>query len=180
MTKEMNAYIWENADKFMSKHRAERESMNQINHPKHYNTGKIEVIEFIEDQNLGYHRGNAVKYICRAGRKDPAKTNEDIKKAVWYLDRSIEIAQEKPRRPNDMNPRSEMNTASFKASDILDPVEGSLKFKLPEEQTEYEQAQKAGAAFAVLDEMRKYLLSKKFYMETTRLNDLCKRYKIEL
>lgn len=49
--------------------------------------GKIEVIEFIEDQNLDYHRGNAVKYICRA----PHKGNcvEDIKKAIWYLKRYI-------------------------------------------------------------------------------------------
>lgn len=60
-----------------------------VNHPAHYTSGRIEVIDFIEDQKLGYHLGNAVKYICRAGKKDPAKTAEDLRKAVWYLERYI-------------------------------------------------------------------------------------------
>ena len=61
-----------------------------VNHPSHYTTGKIEVIDFIEDQKLPMHLGNAVKYICRAGRKDPAKTKEDLEKAVWYLQRYVD------------------------------------------------------------------------------------------
>lgn len=60
-----------------------------VNHPSHYTDGKIEVIDFIEDKNLGFHLGNAVKYISRAGKKDPAKTIEDLEKAVWYLERYI-------------------------------------------------------------------------------------------
>ena len=60
-----------------------------VNHPAHYTDGKIEVIEFIEDKGLNFHRGNAVKYISRAGKKDPAKEIEDLKKAVWYLNREI-------------------------------------------------------------------------------------------
>lgn len=63
---------------------------DNVNHPAHYNFGKIEVIDFIEQQHLGFHLGNSVKYISRAGRKDPAKTIEDLKKAVWYLNRQIE------------------------------------------------------------------------------------------
>jgi len=62
---------------------------DMVNNPAHYNTGKIEVIGFIEDQKLGFHLGNAIKYICRAGRKDPDKTREDLEKAVWYLQRYI-------------------------------------------------------------------------------------------
>lgn len=62
-----------------------------VNHPSHYNTGKIEVIDFIEDQKLSFHLGNAVKYICRAGRKDPAKVLEDLEKAVWYIRRYEEF-----------------------------------------------------------------------------------------
>lgn len=58
-----------------------------VNHPSHYNTGKIEVIDFIEDQNLNFHLGNAVKYICRAGKKDPSKLKEDLDKAIWYIKR---------------------------------------------------------------------------------------------
>lgn len=61
-----------------------------VNHPAHYTTGKIEVIDFIEDKNLGFCLGNAVKYVARAGKKDPGKTIEDLQKAVWYINREIE------------------------------------------------------------------------------------------
>jgi hypothetical protein len=63
---------------------------DQVNHPKHYTDGKIEVIDFIEDKNLGFHLGNTVKYIARAGKKDPAKEIEDLRKAQWYLTRKIQ------------------------------------------------------------------------------------------
>lgn len=66
------------------------EDNDQVNHPSHYTTGKIECIDFIEDKELGYHLGNAVKYICRAGKKDPDKTVQDLEKAVWYLNRKIQ------------------------------------------------------------------------------------------
>lgn len=62
---------------------------DNVNHPSHYTDGKIEVIDFIEDKGLNFHRGNAVKYIARAGKKDPAKEVEDLRKAVWYLNREI-------------------------------------------------------------------------------------------
>ena len=65
-----------------------------VNHPSHYTDGKIEVIDFIEDKKLGYHLGNAVKYISRAGKKDPAKEIEDLQKAVWYINRKIEKLME--------------------------------------------------------------------------------------
>ena len=60
-----------------------------VNHPLHYTSGKIETIDFIEDQGLNFHRGNAVKYIVRAGKKDPEKEIEDLKKAAWYINREI-------------------------------------------------------------------------------------------
>lgn len=59
-----------------------------INHPSHYTRGKIEVIDFIEDQQLPYHLGNVIKYIARAGYKGDKL--EDLKKARWYLDRYID------------------------------------------------------------------------------------------
>lgn len=62
---------------------------DSVNHPKHYTDGKIEVIEYIEDKKLGFCLGNAVKYISRAGKKDPDKEIEDLKKAIWYLERRI-------------------------------------------------------------------------------------------
>ena len=60
-----------------------------VNHPSHYTSGKIEVIDFIEDQQLNFHLANALKYICRAGKKNPEKTKEDLEKAVWYIQRYI-------------------------------------------------------------------------------------------
>ena len=57
-----------------------------INHPPHYNTGDIEVIDFIEDKQLGFHLGNVVKYICRESKGNYL---EDLEKAKWYLDREV-------------------------------------------------------------------------------------------
>lgn len=67
-----------------------------VNHPAHYTDGKIEVIDFIEDKALGFHLGNAVKYIARAGKKNPEKYTEDLRKAAWYLNREIENASALP------------------------------------------------------------------------------------
>jgi hypothetical protein len=58
-----------------------------VNHPSHYTFGAIEVIEVIEDWDLGYHLGNAVKYIARSPHK--GSELEDLQKARWYLDRAI-------------------------------------------------------------------------------------------
>ncbi|MBQ1509357.1 MAG: DUF3310 domain-containing protein [Selenomonadaceae bacterium] len=63
-----------------------------VNHPSHYTEGhRIEVIEFLEDWMLPFHLANCIKYICRAGRKDPAKKREDLEKAAWYLERYIAL-----------------------------------------------------------------------------------------
>lgn len=62
--------------------------MDKINHPSHYAAGrKYEPIDVIEDWELGFNLGNAVKYLSRAGRKQNAL--EDLKKAAWYIDREI-------------------------------------------------------------------------------------------
>lgn len=66
---------------------------DSVSHPAHYCRGNIEVIDFIEDQQFPYHLGNAVKYLARAGHKDPAKTTEDLRKAVWYINRYIELLE---------------------------------------------------------------------------------------
>lgn len=49
------------------------------------------MIDVIEDWLLGFHLGNAVKYIARAGKKGDRL--EDLKKAAWYLNREIERCQ---------------------------------------------------------------------------------------
>ena len=62
-----------------------------VAHPAHYNVGGIEVIDAIEAWGFGegFNRGNAIKYIARAGRKDPLREVEDLKKARQYLDCEI-------------------------------------------------------------------------------------------
>ena len=60
-------------------------------HPAHYGGGDnpYEAIKVIEAWDLDFHTGNTVKYISRAGKKDPTKELEDLRKARWYLDRKI-------------------------------------------------------------------------------------------
>ena len=69
--------------------------VDNVNHPAHYTYGSIEVIDVIEGLRLPYHLGNAVKYIARAGHKDPSKTEEDLRKAIWYINRYITFLEKK-------------------------------------------------------------------------------------
>lgn len=71
-----------------------------VNKPAHYTFGEIEPIDAIEDWNLGFHMGNTIKYISRAGRKDPAKMLEDLKKGRWYLDRYIRLLETRAAEAN--------------------------------------------------------------------------------
>ena len=64
--------------------------MSNVDHPAHYQSAAgIEAIDVIEAFGLGFNLGNSIKYILRAGRKETAKTLEDLKKAAWYLQREI-------------------------------------------------------------------------------------------
>ena len=65
----------------------EEDRKEMIDHPKHYKMVKYEAIDVIEDWGLGFNLGNTVKYISRAGHKD--NILQDLKKALWYLDREI-------------------------------------------------------------------------------------------
>lgn len=71
-----------------------------VNHPEHYG-GKespYEVIKVIRAWNLSFSLGNAVKYIARAGKKDPAKRIEDLHKAMWYLQEEINNEYERSNK----------------------------------------------------------------------------------
>lgn len=61
-----------------------------VERPAHYTFGKYEVIDVIADWGLNFNRGSALKYIARAGRKDPSKEVEDLQKAVKFLTHEIE------------------------------------------------------------------------------------------
>lgn len=64
---------------------------DMVNHPPHYKGNTLESIDVIEDFGLGFHLGNAVKYILRAGKKGDKV--EDLKKAIWYLQRECEMCK---------------------------------------------------------------------------------------
>ena len=75
--------------------RSESPTDDNVNHPAYYTDGQIEVSDFIADKNLNFFRGNVVKYVTRAGKKDPSKEVEDLKKAQWYINREIERVEGK-------------------------------------------------------------------------------------
>ena len=76
--------------------------------PKHYTRGSIEVWDFIRDQQLNYHLGNAIKYICRAGFKSSESKEKDLKKAIHYLENELQHALHEPE------PSGPSNTVSFR------------------------------------------------------------------
>ena len=57
-------------------------------HPHYYRRGEIEPWDFIRDQGLSFHLGNAIKYICRAGHKDSYR--DDLEKAITYLTNELQ------------------------------------------------------------------------------------------
>lgn len=68
---------------------SEPERREQVNHPRHYNDSKIEVIDALEAWKLPPNLWNAVKYIARAPHKqDPLV---DLRKAEWYTHREIQL-----------------------------------------------------------------------------------------
>lgn len=65
-------------------------SAESVVHPAHYGgDGVYEVLKVVWAWGLNFCTGNAVKYIARAGRKDPDKRIEDLRKAKFYLEREI-------------------------------------------------------------------------------------------
>lgn len=57
--------------------------------PSHYRNVSIEPIDVIESWGLGFHLGNTLKYIKRAGLKEGQTYDDDIRKAIWYLERTL-------------------------------------------------------------------------------------------
>jgi hypothetical protein len=70
----------------------EIEEKEMVDHPSHYNQG-IETIEYIESWSMNFNTGNVIKYVTRAGYKD--NQLEDLKKAMWYLQREIDRIENK-------------------------------------------------------------------------------------
>ena len=82
-----NEYNYNIAHEYISCNCMEKNQIDNVNSPIHYNVGKIEVIEAIEDWKLNFNLGNAIKYIARCEHKENKK--QDLEKAKWYIDREL-------------------------------------------------------------------------------------------
>lgn len=73
-----------------------------VDHPAYYGgeDNPYEAIKIIEALDLGFCLGNAIKYIVRAGEKDTTAEAEDLRKAVWYLERRIQQLGKAPPCPH--------------------------------------------------------------------------------
>lgn len=95
----VNRAEWSKAIELVNKDTIETvETKEAVDHPSHYNSGQYEVIDVIDDWQLNFELGNAVKYIARAGKKDESKTIEDLEKAIWYIQREIKNAKKREER----------------------------------------------------------------------------------
>ena len=73
---------------------------DEVNHPAHYTAYEgLEVIQLTEQMN--FNRGNAVKYIARAGLKSYDTEIQDLEKALWYIQREISRVEAKRRTAED-------------------------------------------------------------------------------
>ena len=75
-------------------------SMSKVNHPEHYNDGGFECIDVMEavygkEAVDSFCICNAFKYLWRAGKKDGNSKSQDLQKAKWYIDRSLNYLPKK-------------------------------------------------------------------------------------
>ncbi len=66
-----------------------------VNHPDYYTYGGVETLDYIMAKDLDFARGSVIKYVSRAGLKDPEKELEDLEKARFFLDVVIEKIEKK-------------------------------------------------------------------------------------
>lgn len=67
------------------------EFSERVDHPIHYggDDNPYEAIKVIEAWELDFNLGNTIKYISRAGKKSADTKQEDLEKALWYLERAL-------------------------------------------------------------------------------------------
>ena len=68
--------------------------INDAIKPEYYNDTKIAPIDVIEDWDLDFCLGSALKYIKRAGKKDNNPSVQDLQKVIWYVERRIKELEE--------------------------------------------------------------------------------------
>ena len=80
--------------------------------PEHYGSN-WKVGDFIREQQLSFHLGNAIKYICRCGKKSTADPIDDLTKAIHYLENEREFLRNSSTRV------SEQVRAAARSDDFL-------------------------------------------------------------
>lgn len=110
--------------------------------PSYYQRGKIQVWDFIRDQCLSFHLGNAVKYICRAGHKKSNSKVQDLEKAIHYLQNEVENSCESPNLTrNKVSPQTQQALEFRRAYNLttpsgIKPQTINLQSKLIEEEAQ--------------------------------------------
>lgn len=89
-------------------------SKEAIHHPKHYGGDTpYEAIKVIMAWGVGFNLGNTLKYLSRAGKKDPKATLQDLKKAAWYLNYEIVYREGMQKvKPNAQKRKTRRNNKS--------------------------------------------------------------------
>lgn len=60
-----------------------------IDHPPHYEACRVSIEPIDVCEAYDFCTGNAIKYMCRAGKKAGSSEVTDLKKARWYLERAL-------------------------------------------------------------------------------------------
>lgn len=127
---------------------------NAVENPSHYCGTKYEVIDFIEDQGLGYCLGNVTKYICRAGKKYPGdkqKELQDLKKAQWYLNRRIKEHENGIETDQSEFAKFKIKLPDFIADQKLNNIRGDILCHITDWVGWDEMAEELSFAYKLLD-----------------------------
>jgi hypothetical protein len=76
--------------------KSKKDECDAVDHPSHYTSGDIECIDAIrsalgDEWFKGFCRGNAIKYLWRAGKKEGEPAEKDLEKAKWYIKKEISV-----------------------------------------------------------------------------------------
>jgi len=133
------------ANEQTTKNQTNDKQSDTVNHPSHYNVGNIEVIDYIEDLGLGigFNLGNAIKYLSRAGHKDGNSAAQDVKKALWYIQRQYDawtndeagIAEPPNTRKIGCYEYINDQKASFGIGRVLEAIDDAIYCKTVEDAT---------------------------------------------
>ena len=146
-----------------------------VNHPSHYTDGKYETIEFIERHGLSFHEGNAIKYISRAGKKDPGKTIEDLEKALWYIKRASNMEDYNPEAitSHDYILDKKLSPALASALVLIEAGDYEKAECMLEAEIKRLKKEKDGYPFSELIEKAMTIVGKKEY------DEICSKYKLK-